>query len=216
MPPISKRGSNCGCSLEFRTEDQRLSRQEAVCGRSRASCGILLPSSLTEERTQCRHDSCGSRKRHSEQRPPRSCGLISKPTHKRLHPPQHTSPASRTKMAMTNPLISPRRPHYAHPIGCTQFFRLQSPAKTTLFLLSRISVSTLRASKHGLTPTRIDRESFYFFPIDCCACGRQLRRFGPRSPKNRFGRPSACPVFAYAMSSRRSADQPVLYPRRGV
>lgn len=57
------------------------------------------------------------------------------------------------------------------PIGCTKFSRLQSPARSTLFLLSRISVSTPRASKHGLTPTRIDRESFYFFPIDCCAAG---------------------------------------------
>jgi len=167
MPPISKRGSNCCCSQEFRTEDQRPSRQEAVCGRSRASCGILLPSSLTEERTQRRHDSCGSRKRHSEQRPPRSCGLISKPTHKRLHPPQHTSPASRIKLAITNPvnfLLGVRITRI--PIGCTKFSRLQSPTRTTLFLLSRIFVSTLRTSKHGLTPTRIDRESFYFFPID--------------------------------------------------
>ena len=129
MSPISKRGSNCGCSLEFRTEDQRLSRQEAVCGRSRASCGILLPSSLTEERAQRRHDSCGSRKRHSEQRPPRSCALISKPTHKRLHPPQHTSPASRTKMAMTNPLISPWRPHYAHPNRLYEIFQTAVPGK---------------------------------------------------------------------------------------
>lgn len=216
MPPISKRRSNCCCSQEFRTGDQRLSRQECVCGRSRASCGVLLPSSLTEERTQRRHDSCGNRKRHSEQRPPRSSGLISKPTHKRLHPPQHISPASRTNWPLQTPLILLGVRITRIPIGCTKFSRLQSPARTTLFLLSRISVSTPRASKHGLTPTRIERESFYFFPIDCCACGRQLRRFGPRSPKSRFGRPSACPVFAYAMSSRRSADQPVLYPRRGV
>ena len=91
--------------------------------------GVLLPSSLTEERTQRRHDSCGNRKRHSEQRPPRSCGLISKPTHKRLHPPQHTSPASRTKLAITNPVNSPRRPHYAHPNRLHEIFQTAVPCK---------------------------------------------------------------------------------------
>lgn len=58
---------------------------------------------------------------------------------------------------------------------------------TREIIVPRTSVITVRTSKHGRTPTRIDRESFQFFPIS--GGSRDVLEDDPT--KMRFGRPSA-------------------------